>query len=110
MYPNSSIQTVLSNSNPRRPLNATHLPCRAALAALGAGKRPRAGVESLLHALPRPDDPVLRVFLERLVFRALAAEDVAQHVVAFVTFVGQKLEARRRDERDGDLERPCVGL
>src|SRR5204863_7935815 len=50
--------------------------------------RARAGVEVLLNVLAAPDDALRSVGGNRLVFLALRAQRVLQHVVALMALVG----------------------
>src|SRR3954465_5655136 len=75
------------------------------------GDRTRSGVQVLLHALPPPDDAFPGILAAFLVFGALGAERVLQHVIAFVALVRQHYISRRRGERPreytmGDINPP----
>src|SRR4029450_13481361 len=93
-----------------RELTGYHLPGWSAFAALRRWYGTGAGVETLLNALARPNDALLGIFFDRLVFGAFAAQDRGEHVVAFVALVRQQLEARGCNPRDRQLPRSRVGL
>src|SRR5262252_8217919 len=75
-----------------------------------ARNRPRTGVEVLLHALPPPDNPLLEIFVDRLVLGPLGAQRVGQHEVALVALVRQQHVAGRRRERQRQRPGLLVGL